>query len=167
VSDEHPSTAEIRRLDALAAAETRRVDGLLASQDKAVTAALAAAEKAVAAALVAAEKAVDKAEVAQQRVNETQNEFRGTLKDQAATLMPRAEAELAFTAMRELVDAQAHLIGELRSRIDIGPPSLATLQARSDSGIGGSQAIQQGWKYVLALGSLLLGLIGLYLATQR
>lgn len=85
----------------------RRLDERFESQEKAVDAALAAAEKAVNAALLAAKEAVNKAEEAQLRVNVTQNEFRGTLKDQAADLMPRAETELL---VREL----AKQIGELK-----------------------------------------------------
>jgi len=52
------------------------------AQDRANTIALAAADKAVA-----------KAEENQRHINLTQNEFRGTLSDQAAQLMPRKEAE--------------------------------------------------------------------------
>lgn len=128
--------AEVRRLDELREAESRRIDGLLTAQETAVTAALAAAEKAVAAALVASEKAVNKAELAQQRVNETQNEFRGTLKDQASTLMPRSEAENTNRELRGLIALQLEEIGDLRSRLDVGPPSLHTLQTRSDESAG-------------------------------
>ncbi len=64
----------------------------------------AANEKAMSAALAAAEKAVDKAEQAQQRVNITQNEFRGTLKDQAADLMPRAETESLVRELNGKID---------------------------------------------------------------
>jgi hypothetical protein len=52
-------------------------------------------------ALGAADKAVNKAEEAQLRVNQTQNEFRGTLKDQAATLMPRTEVEQLIKGLNE------------------------------------------------------------------
>lgn len=128
--------AESRRIDDLGSAESRRIDGLLKAQETAVNAALAAAEKAVAAALAASEKAVNKAELAQGNVNETQNEFRGTLRDQAQTLMPRAEAENLIRELRGLLAAQADVIATMRSRLDVGPPSLGVLQARSDEQIG-------------------------------
>lgn len=83
------------------------VDQRFAASETATTTALSAAEKAVSAALTAAEKAVTKAEASQEKVNVTQNEFRGTLKDQAADLMPRAETELLITDLRSQ-------IGELR-----------------------------------------------------
>lgn len=158
--------AEFRRVDALQHAESRRLDGLLKAQETAVTAALAAAEKAVSAALAASEKAVVKAEASQQRVNETQNEFRGTLADQAKNFMPRIETENLVRELRNLIAVQDEVIGGLRSRLDVGPPSLAVLQARSDSSNGGNAAIQQGWKYLLAVGSLVLGIAGLLLALR-
>ena len=84
--------------------EIKRLDQLRQAGDLAVAAALAAAEKAVSAALISSEKAIDKAEFAQQRVNETQNEFRGTLKDQAATLMPRSETESLIRELRTAIE---------------------------------------------------------------
>jgi hypothetical protein len=85
----------------------QRFDG----QDRAVQAALAAQEKAVAAALSAAERAVLKAEAAAERRFESQNEFRGQLADQAARQLPRAEAAVEFTNLRERLD-------ELQKRIE-------------------------------------------------
>ena len=67
-------------------------------------------KEALAIALQAADKAKDKAEDAQRRVNETQNEFRGTLKDQAATLMPRAEAEGKFNSIQKQLDSIQRLV---------------------------------------------------------
>src|ERR1700738_4168097 len=79
-------------------AQQKAVDAALAAQDKATAAAFAAAEKAVVAALAAQEKAttaafnaanaaVAKAEIANEKRLDGVNEFRGQLKDQAATLM--------------------------------------------------------------------------------
>jgi len=96
------------------------VDQRFASSEVAVTTALSSAEKAVTAALTAAEKAVEKAEAAQGRVNETQNEFRGTLKDQAAELMPRAETEL-------LVKDLLGQIGDLRTSRDASSGGISVL----------------------------------------
>jgi len=47
----------------------------------------------------------EKAETAQLRVNATQNEFRGTLKDQAAELMPRAETALLVAGLQSQINA--------------------------------------------------------------
>lgn len=61
-------------------------------------------------ALAAADKAVNKAEEAQLRVNQTQNEFRGTLKDQASLMMPRKEVEQLVEGVQKDVDALQRLV---------------------------------------------------------
>lgn len=66
-----------------------------------VTIAFSSQEKAVNAALAAAERAVGKAEVATEKRLEGMNEFRSTLSDQAALLMPRKEAEERLFAIAE------------------------------------------------------------------
>jgi hypothetical protein len=52
-------------------------------------------------ALTSSEKAVAKAEVATEKRFDAVNEFRGQLKDQAATLLPRAEANIEFNSLRK------------------------------------------------------------------
>lgn len=152
---------EIKRVDDLLGAEARRVDGMFDAQETAVNAALVAQEKAVAAALAASEKAVNKAEIAQQRVNETQNEFRGSLKDQANTLMPRLETENIVREIRGLVSVNTKELGDLRSRIDIGPPSLSLLQSRSDEGVGGNRSAQSSRALVFSVAAVTFGFIGM------
>lgn len=154
-----PVYAEIKRVDQLGQAESRRIDGLLKAQETAVNAALAAAEKAVAAALAASEKAVNKAELAQGNVNETQNEFRGTLRDQAQTLMPRAEAENLVRELRGLLEVQGRSVADLRSRLDVGPPTLATLQTRSDADAGRRAGSLETRTLVFALGGLIFAAV--------
>lgn len=160
--------ADIRRLDQLRITENaaseklsrevvRRLDERMSTQETAVTTALNSAEKAVSAALTASDKAVDKAEIAQAKVNETQNEFRGSLRDQAATQMPRNEAENVFRELRGLISTQAQAIQELRSRIDVGPPSLSVLQARSDNQVGRQQGLQTVTTNPLIAAALVVG----------
>lgn len=80
-----------------------------------VTIAFSSQEKAVNAALAAAERAVGKAEVATEKRLEGMNEFRQTLSDQAALLMPRKESEERFAAfmerMQKVENAQAKVGG--------------------------------------------------------
>lgn len=133
--------SEINRLDALLQSEKLHLSELRAADQLAVAAALSAAEKAVAAALVASEKAVNKAEVAQANINVNQNEFRGQLKDQASTLMPRNEAENTTRELRGLLVTLSGELSNMRSRIDIGPPSLGALQSESDARRGGSNMV--------------------------
>lgn len=121
----------------------KRLDERFEGQEKAVNAALAAAEKAVNAALESSEKAVTKAEIAQQRVNETQNEFRGTLRDQAADLMPRSETEL--------------LVKDLRAQIE-------TLRGSRQQGItAASEVIGKAVPIIVSISALV---VTLYLATH-
>jgi hypothetical protein len=93
----------------------RRYEQRFLAQESAVQAALVAQEKAVNAALIAADRAVAKAEQAQERRNEATNEFRGQLADQAATLMPRREAEQSIATLRDqmgvLQNFDARLLG--------------------------------------------------------
>lgn len=147
--------------DAAIYAEIKRLDQLRSADQTAVAAALSAAEKAVAAALAASEKAVSKAETAQQRVNEGQNEFRGTLKDQAATLMPRTETESIVRELRGLIETQATSVANMRSRLDVGPPSLGALQAESDSRRGRDSGSGDTWRLVLGLGGIGLTILGI------
>lgn len=89
------------------------------AQQTAMTTALTAAERAVQAALLSAEKAVGKAEVAAEKRFDAVNEFRAQLADQAATFMPRSEAETIAAAasarIRELSDALPQTI----SRVEV------------------------------------------------
>ena len=173
--------AEVRRIDQLrqtdaAASEKlalesfRRLDQRMDAQETAVAAALAAAEKAVTAALTAADKAVGKAELAQAKTNESQNEFRGTLRDQAQQFMPRSETENLVRELRGLIAQQSSTLTDLRSRIDVGPPSLLTLQARSDENVGRRGAAIDGrtlaFGVIAAIGTL-LGIVGLVAAFAR
>jgi hypothetical protein len=80
------------------------IQAALAADRSAVQAALTAQEKNTQAALVAAKEAVLKAETAAERRFEAVNEFRGQLADQAATFMPRAEAEQRLRSLAEKLD---------------------------------------------------------------
>ncbi len=71
------------------------------AQQKALGDALTAAEKAVNTALASADRAVVKAEGAAEKRFESVNEFRSTLADQAANLLPRAEGEARFSALND------------------------------------------------------------------
>src|ERR1019366_7471308 len=115
----------------------------LAAAEKAVTTAMTAAEKAVAAALTAAKEAVTKAEISQGKTNDNQNEFRQQLRDQAATFLPKSEYLLAHENLVDKLGIANDVIGNLRSRIDVGPPSLSTLQTRSDEGVGRRMGSEQ------------------------
>lgn len=105
------------------------VDMRFAEQKEAVNAALVAADKAVNAALLAADRAVGKAELATEKRFNGVDEIREALSDNARLMMPRAEAERAFSALGEKID-------------DIG----TRLKERDDKGTG----LRQGWIMLVA-----------------
>lgn len=75
----------------------------------------------------ATQAAVEKAEQAQLRVNESQNEFRGQLSDQAGTLMPRKESEARHEESAHQIDGLRADIAQLRTELAVGPPGLSEL----------------------------------------
>lgn len=112
-----------RRIDderSLGTAEVQSLRALLQeryeTQTKALDAAFVAAEKAMQTALASAERAVSKAESAAERRFESVNEFRQTLTDQAATFMPRVEAEQRIEALAEKHDALAARVDRTEGR---------------------------------------------------
>lgn len=139
--------------------EVKRIDQLRAADQLAVAAALSAAEKAVAAALSASKEAVNKAEEAQLRTNTSQNEFRGQLKDQASTFASLIELHSIEAALREADDRLLAAINDLRSRLDVGPPSLGVLQARSDNDIGRRAGAFDQRQLVFGLVGVVVGII--------
>lgn len=91
-------------------------------------------------ALNAADKANDKAETAQRVVNKSQNEFRGTLKDQAATLMPRSESEAVSKEFRTQLDDLKAKVNSLENRKQGAADSMKGIYA-AIAAVGGILAI--------------------------
>lgn len=96
--------------DALMHEREVREDQRHAAQQTAVANALASQEKFAEARQVASEKAIAKAETAAEKRFDSVNEFRQTLTDQAASFMPRAEADAKISAnAKDIVNANARL----------------------------------------------------------
>ena len=98
-------------------------------------------DAAVKSALDTSEKAITKAEGATERRFEGVNEFRQTLADQAATLMPRAEYTVQHKAVVDKVD---------------------NLEKRMNETTGRGGGIKEAWGYVIAIASLLLTALVVY-----
>jgi hypothetical protein len=105
-----------------------------------------AQEKAFTAAIEAAERAVGKAEMASEKRFDSVNEFRATLTDQAATLMPRSEAETRFSALNE---------------------KLGDLTDRFNRETGKNQGVGIAWMVLVAVIGLATGGVGILLAVLR
>ena len=73
-------------------------------------------EKSVITALLTSDKAVSKAESATERRFEGVNEFRKTLADQAAMLMPRSEYNVQHTALMERTAGLERRVGTIEDR---------------------------------------------------
>lgn len=100
-------------------------------------------ETALRAALAASEKAIAKAETATERRFDSVNEFRATLSDQAAHLMPRTEAMAMYARNSERLQ-------ELTDRVN-----------RSE---GRGSGLNAGWVYLVAAVGLLATVVSLFVA---
>jgi hypothetical protein len=101
------------------ATQTKAVDAAFLAQQTAMQTALTAAETAVTKALESAEKAVGKAEVAAEKRFDAVNEFRAQLADQAATFMPRQEAEGSIARSVDRIEDLARMVGLTISRAEV------------------------------------------------
>lgn len=113
----------------------------------------AAQSAAVRASIEAASTAVAKAEGATDKRFESVNEFRASLTDMTARLMPRSEADQQATALGSRIDALKEAMGVLQNQ-------LASLQAKG-------QGMQAGWTYLLgaiAAAGALFGVIAFFKA---
>jgi hypothetical protein len=120
--------------------------GLLHEADRRYEQRFEGQEKAVSAALQAAKEAVAKAETAAEKRFDAVNEFRGQLSDQAATFMPRREAEQVIAALAEKVS-------DLASRVD----------TREGRGAG----LNAGWGYLIAAVGLAATVIAIVYALAQ
>jgi hypothetical protein len=147
---------KIQSLERLFKAEIRRLDEALAAQDRAVVLLNTANQI-----------AQDKFEATVERDSVKQNEFRGSLDDLSKLMATRRETETAFASMGQRVDDQAKQIGDLRSRLDVGPAGLASIQAQQNQQTGrreGVQTVATNAYYAFAIFAALAGgLIGHFL----
>ena len=84
------------------------------------------------------------------------NEFRGSLDDLSKGMATRRETEATFAAITARIDDMAKQIGDLRSRIDVGPAGLQTLQSRVDTSGGRQQGVTSTQQLLIALAGILI-----------
>ena len=85
-------------------------------------------DKAVNAAFLAQKEAITKAETATEKRFDAVNGVRDQLAYQQNTILPRAEAEVRFSGLAEKIEASSKVIGDLRSRLDVGNPVVSQIQ---------------------------------------
>jgi len=110
---ESPQIGEIpaREMQAIISERSRAIEQRFELEKDAVRQRFEGQEKAVAAALAAAKEAVGKAESAAEKRFDSVNEFRSTLKDQQATLMPRTEVDVRFKGLEsKLADLDGRVV---------------------------------------------------------
>lgn len=123
----------------------KAIAAAFAATEKAITAAFAANEKAVSAAFISQGDSVKKAEQAQKDTNIQNNEFRGQLKDQAQTFLPRIEFDNRLKSSDEKTYA---LVAVVETKINTMEK---TVEAIENKGAGKNQM----WGYIVgALGIL-------------
>ncbi len=111
----------------------RTLKEAIALQDEHNKERFATAKEAVQAALAAADKALQKAETASEKRFEGVNEFRATLSDQAAMLLPRAEYNAQHAALvdkvTELTDRVSVIETGGRVKQEVHQTSVSTIVA--------------------------------------
>lgn len=118
-------------------ARVERLDGAIAAVDRLTDAKFVTfrtlidseAQK-VQLALEASNQAISKKEAADEKRFEAVNEFRGQLRDQAATLLPRAEADVRLTSMSGRIDELTNRLNRMTGS-DEGESATRSLQSRA------------------------------------
>lgn len=98
-------------------------------------------------------------EAASKYAQEKANEFRGSLDDLSSKQATKVELATAIQTITEKIDVQSGLIGELRSRLDIGNPAIATLQNAQAAQAGLKLGADVTWGKVVTLVSVVGGVL--------
>ena len=136
-------------------ADTEVVERLarLEEQVKGVNSILVERDKQVGIALTSIEKATTKAEEAQQRVNQTQNEFRGALKDQAGLLATKDELVSMSRQAVTMGEAIGLRIDTISEAMGIRMSALENKSAASTARVEGKE---RGGQPLMSIGMMIL-----------
>jgi chromosome segregation ATPase len=163
--------ARVSALGAEQRAELKRIDGDLASLDRLTDAKfvtqrtmLDAQSAQVKVALEAAEKAIAKSEMAVDKRFDGVNEFRNALTDLSAEMATRRELESSIRELKDSLKVMSNTVGDLRSRLDIGPIGMASLQQQNALNQGARAGIVSSREWLLAAVALIGTAVALILA---
>lgn len=92
---------------------------------------------------------------------EKSNEFRGALDDLSTKQATKLEVQTAVSTLTEKIDTQANLVGELRSRLDVGNPAIGTIQQQLAARDGSTEGSDKTVLYVVIAINMLIGIVGL------
>jgi hypothetical protein len=122
-------------------------------------------------ALTASKEAVNKAEIATEKRFDSVNEFRGTLSDQARTLLPRMEGEAKFIALEEKISvANGALEGKIeQQRLELVKLRDSQSMAVGKEGAADKYQLRSQWTFdkVLGLIAICISLISIALLVIR
>lgn len=128
--------------DIIARERIAALDRLLLTEIKRLEERLESAQRAVALLGAASDLAQDKFEVSVAARFLSANEFRSSLTDLSALMATRRELEAFVTISNTRHETAMKDLGDLRSRIDVGPPVLTELQRLADRESGGREQHQ-------------------------
>lgn len=114
----------------------------------------------VAIALAASEKAITKAESATDKRFDGVNEFREALTDLGKNMATRRELETAIVEIKGVLESNAAVVAELRSRIDVGPSGLTTLQNQYSAMQGAKKQSLETRDLLFAVLGAVMGIMG-------
>jgi hypothetical protein len=114
----------------------------------------------------AAQLAQDKFEATVERDSVKQNEFRGSLDDLSKLMATRRESETAFQSVNNRIDDLVKQVGDLRSRLDVGPIGLQQLQGRIDVSAGEREGADRQRMFIMALVGLVITVLVFWGATH-
>jgi len=129
-------------------------------------------QTAIDAAFAAQQAAVNKAEVAAEKRFESINEFRAQLGDQAATFVPRQEAEAAIGRNTERVKELFDTVNTHVSRVEWAAANdrlteqVRDLADHQNRNSGRGAGLNAGWVYILGALAALGTVMSLYLALK-
>lgn len=148
------------------AANEKAITAAFAANEKLVTAAFNATEKATSAALAAAKEAVVKAEAASERRFDSVNEFRGQLKDQAASFITRDEYSAQLKSLGDKLDAATvNFSSQLDRATSQLNTSIASLTASRATTEGRTTGRAELWAIIIGAVSVVLVAMAIYFKT--
>jgi len=95
------------------------------------------------------------------RDQEKANEFRSALDDLSKTMATRRELESAQLNGNNRIDGLVKDVGDLRSRLDVGPPALSQLQAYQQQQSGRQEGARESHASLYAMLGAFATIIGL------
>lgn len=106
-------------------------------------------------------------EKAAENLKEYQNEFRGSLEDLSTKQATKLELAAAIKTVTDKIDLQSATLSELRSRLDVGNPTVAALQNQYSTSLGRGEGVAKAVAYLISGISVIFGVVGILIAVLK